>query len=142
MRNKVYSCILGLRPPNQIYFGSRSPQELLKASGLTQVLLPPCPPHVSPSQMVWWRVPEWDGDGHGSRDGHGVGVAMGHKMAMGLEMDMVWGQPWDQGWSESRDGHVCGIEVAMEPRMAVWWLWDKRVAVGPGMAVGPEMVME
>lgn len=35
-RNKVYSCILGLRPPNQIYFGSRSPQELLKASGLTQ----------------------------------------------------------------------------------------------------------
>lgn len=51
---------------------------------------------------------------------------MGHKMAMGLEMDMDWGQPWDQGWSESRDGHVCGIEVAMEPRMAVWWLWDKR----------------
>lgn len=37
VRNKVYSCILGLRPPNQIYFGSRSPQELLKASGLTQV---------------------------------------------------------------------------------------------------------
>ncbi|XP_027763570.1 neurobeachin-like protein 2 [Empidonax traillii] len=36
VRNKVYSCILGLRPPNQIYFGSRSPQELLKASGLTQ----------------------------------------------------------------------------------------------------------
>ncbi|NXT75937.1 NBEL2 protein, partial [Zapornia atra] len=36
VRNKVYSCILGLRPPNQIYLGSRSPQELLKASGLTQ----------------------------------------------------------------------------------------------------------
>ncbi|KAM6088833.1 neurobeachin-like protein 2 [Chlamydotis macqueenii] len=36
VRNKVYSCVLGLRPPNQIYFGSRSPQELLKASGLTQ----------------------------------------------------------------------------------------------------------
>uniref|UniRef100_A0A8C8SSA1 Neurobeachin-like protein 2 n=1 Tax=Pelusios castaneus TaxID=367368 RepID=A0A8C8SSA1_9SAUR len=36
VRNKVYSCILGLHPPNQIYFGSRSPQELLKASGLTQ----------------------------------------------------------------------------------------------------------
>ncbi|XP_009473635.1 PREDICTED: neurobeachin-like protein 2 [Nipponia nippon] len=36
VRNKVYSCILGLRPPSQIYFGSRSPQELLKASGLTQ----------------------------------------------------------------------------------------------------------
>lgn len=52
VRNKVYSCILGLRPPNQIYFGSRSPQELLKASGLTQVLLPPCPPRVSPSQVV------------------------------------------------------------------------------------------
>ncbi|NXR74405.1 NBEL2 protein, partial [Pycnonotus jocosus] len=36
VRNKVYSSILGLRPPNQTYFGSRSPQELLKASGLTQ----------------------------------------------------------------------------------------------------------
>ncbi|NXO23623.1 NBEL2 protein, partial [Cisticola juncidis] len=36
VRNKVYSCILGLRPPNQTYLGSRSPQELLKASGLTQ----------------------------------------------------------------------------------------------------------
>ncbi|NXT30836.1 NBEL2 protein, partial [Pelecanoides urinatrix] len=36
VRNKVYSCILGLRPPNQICFGSRSPQELLKDSGLTQ----------------------------------------------------------------------------------------------------------
>ncbi|XP_060638681.2 neurobeachin-like protein 2 [Anolis sagrei] len=36
VRNKVYSSILSLRPPNQIYFGSRSPQELLKASGLTQ----------------------------------------------------------------------------------------------------------
>lgn len=51
---------------------------------------------------------------------------MGHIMAMGLEMDMVWGQPWGQGWSESRDGHGCGIEVAMGPRMAVWWLWDQR----------------
>ncbi|XP_077383055.1 neurobeachin-like protein 2 isoform X1 [Festucalex cinctus] len=36
LRNKVYSRILGLRPPNLFYFGSRSPQELLKASGLTQ----------------------------------------------------------------------------------------------------------
>uniref|UniRef100_A0A670JST5 Neurobeachin-like protein 2 n=1 Tax=Podarcis muralis TaxID=64176 RepID=A0A670JST5_PODMU len=36
VRNKVYSSILGLRPPNQIYFASRSPQDLLKASGLTQ----------------------------------------------------------------------------------------------------------
>ncbi|XP_025945583.1 neurobeachin-like protein 2 isoform X1 [Apteryx rowi] len=36
VRNKVYSSILGLRPPNQIYCSSRSPQELLKASGLTQ----------------------------------------------------------------------------------------------------------
>lgn len=43
MRNKVYSCILGLRPPSQIYFGSRSPQELLKASGLTQVPVSPLP---------------------------------------------------------------------------------------------------
>ncbi|XP_061144614.1 neurobeachin-like protein 2 isoform X1 [Syngnathus typhle] len=36
LRNKVYLRILGLRPPNLFYFGSRSPQELLKASGLTQ----------------------------------------------------------------------------------------------------------
>ncbi|KAM9310767.1 neurobeachin-like protein 2 isoform 2-T2 [Pholidichthys leucotaenia] len=36
VRNTVYSRILGLRPPNLFYFGSRSPQELLKASGLTQ----------------------------------------------------------------------------------------------------------
>ncbi|XP_069067022.1 neurobeachin-like protein 2 isoform X2 [Pleurodeles waltl] len=36
VRNKVYSRILGLQPQNQFYFGSRSPQELLKASGLTQ----------------------------------------------------------------------------------------------------------
>ncbi|XP_069051092.1 neurobeachin-like protein 2 [Lepisosteus oculatus] len=36
VRNKVYSRILGLRPPNLFYFGSRSPQDLLKASGLTQ----------------------------------------------------------------------------------------------------------
>ncbi len=39
VRNKVYSRILGLRPPNLFYFGSRSPQELLKASGLTQVFI-------------------------------------------------------------------------------------------------------
>lgn len=64
VRNKVYSCILGLRPPNQIYFGSRSPQELLKASGLTQV--PPCPPppHISPSWMAK-GLPACDGDSHG-----------------------------------------------------------------------------
>lgn len=37
MRNKVYSRILSLRPPNLIYYGTRSPAELLKASGLTQV---------------------------------------------------------------------------------------------------------
>ncbi|XP_010219526.1 PREDICTED: LOW QUALITY PROTEIN: neurobeachin-like protein 2, partial [Tinamus guttatus] len=36
VRNKVYSSILGLRPPNHIYSSRRSPQELLKASGLTQ----------------------------------------------------------------------------------------------------------
>ncbi|XP_077576978.1 neurobeachin-like protein 2 isoform X3 [Stigmatopora nigra] len=36
LRNKVYSRILGLHPHNLFYFGSRSPQELLKASGLTQ----------------------------------------------------------------------------------------------------------
>ncbi|NWJ10578.1 NBEL2 protein, partial [Crypturellus undulatus] len=36
VRNKVYSSILSLHPPNHIYSSSRSPQELLKASGLTQ----------------------------------------------------------------------------------------------------------
>uniref|UniRef100_A0A8C5MFF3 Neurobeachin-like protein 2 n=1 Tax=Leptobrachium leishanense TaxID=445787 RepID=A0A8C5MFF3_9ANUR len=36
VRNKVYSRILGLHPPNQFLYGSRSPQELLQASGLTQ----------------------------------------------------------------------------------------------------------
>lgn len=36
VRNRVYSRILSLRPPNLIYYGSRSPAELLKASGLTQ----------------------------------------------------------------------------------------------------------
>ncbi|XP_055486139.1 neurobeachin-like protein 2, partial [Leucoraja erinacea] len=36
VRNKVYSLILAARPPNLFYFDSRSPQELLKASGLTQ----------------------------------------------------------------------------------------------------------
>ncbi|XP_056618979.1 LOW QUALITY PROTEIN: neurobeachin-like protein 2 [Triplophysa dalaica] len=36
LRNSVYTRILGLRPPNLFYFGSRSPQELLKASNLTQ----------------------------------------------------------------------------------------------------------
>ncbi|XP_069501900.1 neurobeachin-like protein 2 isoform X3 [Ambystoma mexicanum] len=36
VRNKVYSRILGLQPQNQFYLGSRSPQELLMASGLTQ----------------------------------------------------------------------------------------------------------
>ncbi|KAJ8319878.1 hypothetical protein KUTeg_001465 [Tegillarca granosa] len=36
LRNKVYSRILSLRPQNVIYYGSRSPAELLKTSGLTQ----------------------------------------------------------------------------------------------------------
>ncbi|XP_072116392.1 neurobeachin-like protein 2 isoform X3 [Mobula birostris] len=36
VRNKVYSRMLAARPPNLFYFDSRSPQELLKASGLTQ----------------------------------------------------------------------------------------------------------
>ncbi|XP_029444090.1 neurobeachin-like protein 2 isoform X2 [Rhinatrema bivittatum] len=36
VRNKVYSRVLSLHPPNQFSFGSRSPQELLKATGLTQ----------------------------------------------------------------------------------------------------------
>ena len=37
VRNKVYTRILSLRPANLIYYGSRSPAELLRASGLTQV---------------------------------------------------------------------------------------------------------
>uniref|UniRef100_UPI00398EFA2E neurobeachin-like protein 2 isoform X1 n=1 Tax=Pristiophorus japonicus TaxID=55135 RepID=UPI00398EFA2E len=36
VRNKVYSRIVGARPPNLCYFDSHSPQELLKTSGLTQ----------------------------------------------------------------------------------------------------------
>ncbi|XP_061165431.1 neurobeachin-like protein 1 isoform X2 [Saccostrea echinata] len=35
-RNKVYSKILSLKPPNLIYTVSRSPAEMLKASGLTK----------------------------------------------------------------------------------------------------------
>ena len=35
-RNKVYSRILSLRPPNLIYSSSRSPADLLRTSGLTQ----------------------------------------------------------------------------------------------------------
>ncbi|XP_006868866.1 PREDICTED: neurobeachin-like protein 2 [Chrysochloris asiatica] len=36
VRNQVYSCLLHLRPPTQGYLGSRSPQEMLRNSGLTQ----------------------------------------------------------------------------------------------------------
>ncbi|XP_033101707.1 neurobeachin-like protein 1 [Anneissia japonica] len=36
VRNNVYSCILGLRPPNISYYGVKSPSDLLKASNLTQ----------------------------------------------------------------------------------------------------------
>ncbi|XP_067686159.1 neurobeachin-like protein 1 [Haliotis asinina] len=36
VRNKIYSRILSLRPSNLSYYGTRSPAELLKASGLTQ----------------------------------------------------------------------------------------------------------
>ncbi len=32
----MYSKILSLRPPSLVYYGSRSPAELLRASGLTQ----------------------------------------------------------------------------------------------------------
>ncbi|EAW70330.1 hCG2042524, partial [Homo sapiens] len=35
VRNKIYSRLLSLHSPNS-YYGSRSPQELFKASGLTQ----------------------------------------------------------------------------------------------------------
>lgn len=37
VRNQVYSWLLRLRPPAQGYLSSRSPQEMLRASGLTQV---------------------------------------------------------------------------------------------------------
>ncbi|XP_032314525.1 neurobeachin-like protein 2 isoform X3 [Camelus ferus] len=36
VRNQVYSLLLRLRPPTQGYLSSRSPQEMLRASGLTQ----------------------------------------------------------------------------------------------------------
>nr|XP_019839696.1 PREDICTED: neurobeachin-like protein 2 [Bos indicus] len=36
VRNQVYSWLLRLRPPTQGYLSSRSPQEMLRASGLTQ----------------------------------------------------------------------------------------------------------
>nr|CAB3264213.1 neurobeachin-like protein 1 [Phallusia mammillata] len=35
-RHTVYKAILSVRPPNLLYYGMRTPQELLKASGLTQ----------------------------------------------------------------------------------------------------------
>lgn len=80
----MYSSILGLRPPNQTYFGSRSPQELLKASGLTQV---PAPAHlslfhVSPSQVEKGRV-EW-----GCPLDVDVGMDMDTDMGPGMVMDM------------------------------------------------------
>lgn len=37
MRNQVYKWLLRLRPPAHGYLSSRSPQEMLRASGLTQV---------------------------------------------------------------------------------------------------------
>lgn len=37
VRNQVYSWLLRLRPHTQGYLSSRSPQEMLRASGLTQV---------------------------------------------------------------------------------------------------------
>lgn len=37
VRNQVYSWLLRLRPPTQGYLSSRSPQEMLRTSGLTQV---------------------------------------------------------------------------------------------------------
>ena len=37
VRNQMYSLLLRLRPPAQGYLSSRSPQEMLRASGLTQV---------------------------------------------------------------------------------------------------------
>jgi len=37
VRNRVYTCIVSLRPANLICYQSRSPAELLKSSGLTHV---------------------------------------------------------------------------------------------------------
>ncbi|XP_078489274.1 neurobeachin-like protein 1 [Ciona intestinalis] len=36
IRHTVYKALLSVRPPNLLYYGTRTPQELLKASGLTQ----------------------------------------------------------------------------------------------------------
>lgn len=90
----MYSCILGLRPPNQTYFGSRSPQELLKASGLTQVPAPsrPSPFHVCPSQMSLWDLGwPWVGHGLGIRGGCGAGSGHGVRTILGLRTDMGHG---------------------------------------------------
>ncbi|ESO05164.1 hypothetical protein HELRODRAFT_111169 [Helobdella robusta] len=36
VRNKIYTRIIRLRPPNLVYYQSRSPAEIIKSSGLTQ----------------------------------------------------------------------------------------------------------
>ena len=46
-RNKVYSKILSLKPPNLIYTVSRSPAEMLRASGLTKVTMATCEAELS-----------------------------------------------------------------------------------------------
>ncbi|XP_076823781.1 neurobeachin-like protein 1 isoform X1 [Clavelina lepadiformis] len=36
IRQRVYKALLSVKPPNLLYYGTRTPQELLRASGLTQ----------------------------------------------------------------------------------------------------------
>lgn len=84
LRNQVYKWLLRLRPPTHGYLSSRSPQEMLRASGLTQVgagrrgagspacgrrhagplrWLTSCPPPLLPPEMgpagnIQLRVPD------------------------------------------------------------------------------------
>lgn len=53
VRNQVYSWLLRLRPPTQGYLSSRSPQEMLRASGLTQVRSLECEDHVRSGPCSW-----------------------------------------------------------------------------------------
>lgn len=61
VRNQVYSWLLRLRPPTQGYLSSRSPQEMLRASGLTQVRALECEDRVRSGPGGWeegWQ-PSW-----------------------------------------------------------------------------------
>lgn len=60
VRNKVYRWLLRLRPPTQGYLSCRSPQEMLQASGLTQVSALECEGWVRSGPCGWeegWTAP-------------------------------------------------------------------------------------